>query len=126
MELEPILEILDNINRDLVMAGDYDIDLLKLNDRHKYTDLFDNMLSISLFPKITLPTRISNTSCTLIDNIYCRLSNNTMDLSSGIVHSGISDHFPCFVSISTGGQTLNSTPNVIKKSLIPRKLCPIS
>ena len=25
-----------------------------------------------------------------------------MDLSSGIVHSGISDLFPCFVSISTG------------------------
>ena len=64
MELEPILEILDHINCDLVMAGDYNIDVLKLNDRHKYTDLFDNMLSISLFPKITLPKRTSNTSCT--------------------------------------------------------------
>ena len=121
MELEPILEILDNINCDLVMAGDYNIDLIELNDRHKYTDFFDNMLSISLFPKITLPTRISNTSCTLIDNIYCRLSNNTMDLSSGIVHSGISDHFPCFVSISTGGQTSNSTPTVIKKVINSQK-----
>ena len=121
MELEPILEILDNINCDLVMAEDYNIDLLKLNDRLKYTDFFDNMLSVSLFPKITSPTRISNTSCTLNDNIYYRLSNNTMDLSSGIVHSGISDHFPCFVSISTGGQTSNSTPTVIKKVINSQK-----
>ena len=44
-----------------------------------------------------------------------------MDLSSGIVHSGISDHFPCFVSINTGGQTSNSTPTVIKKVINSQK-----
>ena len=45
-----------------------------------------------IFPRITLPTRIQNTSHTLIDNI---LSNNIEDglkSKSGILINDISDH----------------------------------
>ena len=50
----------------------------------------ENMLSAGFFQKITLPTRICDTSSTLIDNIYSNdLKSNDM---SGIFVSHISDH----------------------------------
>ena len=51
---------------------------------------FDNVISSGFAPKITLPTRICDTSSTLIDNVY----TNTIDKkhTSGILIRPISDH----------------------------------
>ena len=47
------------------------------------------------FPAITLPTRITSHSATLIDNIF----SNDIDqyIFSGLILSDISDHLPIFV-----------------------------
>ena len=58
------------------------------------------MISHSFYPKITLPTRLSNNRGTLIDNIYCKLSSKSINSSSGILISGLSDHLPYFLSIN--------------------------
>ena len=57
------------------------------------------MLANSLFPRITLPTRLDKNSCTLIDNIYFKLSPLFIDATSGIRFSRISDHFPYFLGL---------------------------
>ena len=98
-ELDPLLQKLDTMNYDIALAGDYNINLLKINERLKFSEFFDKMLSHSLYPKITLPTRIGVRSATLIDNIYCKLSPNTIDSSAGILFTNLSDHLPSFLCI---------------------------
>ena len=56
------------------------------------------MITNGLFPAITLPTRFSEHSCTLIDNIFS--SKHACIPSSGILLSEISDHLPCFASFN--------------------------
>ena len=57
------------------------------------------MLGHSLFPKITLPTRTAENSCSLINNIFATLSPNYVSSEAGIIYSRISDHHPYFLSI---------------------------
>ena len=58
-------------NKLVYWARDFKINLLNA-ESHKATNEFLNvMLSNSLYPAITKPTRISEHSATVIDNIYC-------------------------------------------------------
>ena len=47
--------------------GDFNIDLLNPDDR---VDFLNTMLSSYLYPLVTIPTRITHSSATLIDNIF--------------------------------------------------------
>ena len=67
------------------MLGDYNIDLLKTDDDDNIDEYYNIISSNFLVPRIILPTRITSTSRTLIDNIF---SNNL-----NFVHAvSISDH----------------------------------
>ena len=79
------------------VCGDYNIDLLKVKTNKNYCEYFDEVISQGLIPKITLPTRISEQSSTLIDNIYT--SNIDERESSGILLNQISDHQMVFTII---------------------------
>ena len=65
----------------------------------KYWDFLDLMLGYSLIPKFTLPTRMVENSCSLIDNIFCTISPNYILSQAGIICSKISDHHPYVLSI---------------------------
>ena len=84
------------------ICGDFNIDLLNPN-KHKMTNEFINtMYSMSLYPKITRPSRITSHSATLIDNIFNNdIENNTM---SGLLISDISDHLPVFTVYNSNYQ----------------------
>ena len=101
-ELDPILANLSNTNRDMVITGDFNINLLHINlaNKEHFGEFIDLMLGHSLFPKITFPTRIGdNGSCTLIDNAYCKLSAKSLSSAAGILHTNLSDHYPYFISL---------------------------
>jgi hypothetical protein len=94
--------ILSNFQRskcDVAIAGDFNIDLLKIQDRQIFHDYFDTFISNGFIPKIVLPTRITNQSSTLIDNVYVKLSNDLSDTTAGILTHQISDHQPYFISL---------------------------
>ena len=61
------------------LCGDYNIDLLKVNNTQFNNDYFHNILSAGYIPKVTLPTRLSESS-TLIDNVFT--TNLNIDLSA--------------------------------------------
>ena len=68
-----ILEILNNENKESVVMGDFNIDLLQFN-KHNPTDGFvNNAFSQSFVPVITKPTKVIYTSATLIDHIYIQI-----------------------------------------------------
>ena len=64
-----LLNKLSNLRHPSYICGDFNINLLKINVKAHYNNFFENTLSSGFFPKITLPTRISETCSTLIDNI---------------------------------------------------------
>ena len=69
-EITPSLHTLSKENSYSILVGDFNIDLLKLNERQIFSKLFDNMCSSGFFPHITVPTRFATNSCSLIDQIY--------------------------------------------------------
>ena len=75
----------------LIIAGDTNIDLLKHeNDLDMNMFLF-SLLSSGLLPLITLPTRISGRSATLLDNMCTNIIDDTF--YTGIIISDLSDNF---------------------------------
>ena len=80
------------------LAGDFNIDLLKSETNSDTKDFFDSLTSNLFVPHITLPTRITNRSQTLIDNIF---SNNPEfeNCTSGNFTFSISYHLPQFLIV---------------------------
>ena len=76
------------------------MDLIK-SDHHAATGKFLNcMNSIGLHPLISLPTRITSTTATLIDNIFT--SDFLKPVKSGLAFTSISDHLPTFGDTDIG------------------------
>ena len=74
----------------IYICGDYNTNLLKIQTNDELRIFYNNIVAPGFAPKITLLTRICNTTSTLIDNIY----SNVIDKShtSGILVRPISDH----------------------------------
>ena len=74
--------------------GDFNLNLLNEQLHQLTSEFLDIMYANMLFPTITLPTRITWHSATLIDNIFTNDLNNYA--FSGLLLSDISDHLPIF------------------------------
>ena len=88
-------EILGNFRpaQHVLCAGDFNIDTLAENSiSHSYLDIF---LNRGMIPFISLPTRVSDTSSTLLDHIW----SNVYSGVPGIFHTSITDHFTIFVNL---------------------------
>ena len=116
-ELEPIIAALNDGNHELLIAGDFNINLLHINNCNKnhFGHFLDMLLGHSLFPKITFPTRLVENRCSLIDNIFCSLSHNSVASLAGIICTRISDHFPCFLSLRLRNNDDIEQPNKLIK-----------
>jgi len=93
-----IIEIINREKKDCYLMGDYNIDLLKINTQNNTKDFLDNMTASGFVPLISKPTRITEHSATLIDNIFS--NNNIEHGESGILITDVSDHFGIFHIIS--------------------------
>ena len=100
VELDPTIGLLNDCNRELVIALDLNINLLHVNhcSKEHFGNFLDMLLGYSLLPKLTIPSRLGGNSCSLIDNIFRSLSPSKLASQAGIIYTGISDHFPYFVS----------------------------
>ena len=70
---EEYTELLNNLqsrSKFVYLCGDYNIDLLKISTNNVFNKFYENITSCGFIPKITLPTRICDTTSTLIDNVY--------------------------------------------------------
>ena len=100
-DITPIIELLSNESSNVIYAGDINIDLLQFKQREKYCEYFDLMVNNNFLPFISLPTRISRRSATLIDHIFCKITNSNQEVKSGIILSDISDHLPALVILKS-------------------------
>ena len=111
-EFTALLNGLSMRSKSVYLCGDYNIALLKIHSVEDYSSFFDNIISSSFVPKITLPTRICDTRSSLIDNIY----TNTIDKdhTSGILIRPISDHQMYFSIMNENVITSKATQKYIK------------
>ena len=91
--------LLDNLSKEtnitFVLLGDFSIDLLNFDTSEYVSTFLEDLARNSLQPQILLPTRISNNSKTLIDDIFCNIPNTMVKSGmSGNISSSISDHLP--------------------------------
>ena len=94
-----ILQCLDQIKAEKKAAyllGDYNINLLNVDTHTASQDFVDIMFSHSFFPAITKPTRVTEKSATLIDNIFHNCYSEVSISFSGILYTDVSDHFPVY------------------------------
>ena len=75
----------------------------------KASKFIDTLNAISLIPTIVKPTRVTQTSATLIDNI---LTNKLDDISPGILEAQISDHFIIFLILENMLENNNNNNRV--------------
>ena len=111
--LTPLLEKLSLENKNIVLLGDYNIDLLHYGDSKDTSNYLELMTSSSFFPFITLPTRITSKSKTLIDNIF--LNFHSPDITSGNLTTSISDHMTQFLALPNKTKQKYKTTSKIKK-----------
>ena len=86
---------------------DYNIDLLKDDSDRPTHDYLDFVCSHCLIPSILFPTRITEKSATIIDNI---LTNSDNEIRTRILVTDITDHFPTIL------MTKSNRKNVTKDS----------
>ena len=102
--------LLSEKNKEIVLMGDFNIDLLKYEKDHNTADFLDQMYSASLVPHITSPTRITSHSRTLIDNIF------SMDISENAISGNnvttISDHLAQFLFLPIDQFKTNNNKNI--------------
>jgi hypothetical protein len=109
-EFTPIVSNMTNSQRECVIAGDFNLDLLKIESRISYSKYLELMYSFSLVPSVTLPTRLSRRRATLIDHIFYKSSSTR--LTGGIVLSNISDHLIPFVCLDIKTQYVSPPKTV--------------
>ncbi len=78
-EFTPVLAGLEKNENDVIINGDFNADILKINENNQIWEYFDMFTNHSFYPKITLPTRFSNKHGTIIDKFFCKLSESTID-----------------------------------------------
>ena len=68
--LIPVIQKIRRENKKCFLAGDFNINLLNINSNHDSNLFFEETTGNGFMPLITLPTRITARSKTLIDNIF--------------------------------------------------------
>ena len=85
---------------------------MQIENSNKVNLFYQNMSLSGFFPKITLPTRLSETTCTLIDNIITNnIDNNHL---SGVLTRKISDHQMNFCMINDKRTAANNKGKFIE------------
>ena len=97
-DMEATLQKLGS-NATHIILGDININLLNCENPHT-SDYLTQLLAHNFIPKITLPTRVRDTSMTLIDHIFLRVPKGDIDrlVYCGNLYSKITDHLPNFIA----------------------------
>ena len=96
--LETSLKKVVNENKEVYICGDFNIDLLEVDEISNYQLYYNLLCSFGFLPLITQPTRVvDNQTPSLIDNIFC--NNLSDEIIGGNIYLTLSEHFCQFASV---------------------------
>ena len=84
-------------NKHFIM-GDFNVDLMKIDDDSNSSNFFDTFTSNLFVPHIVHPTRVTSTTKTLIDNIFSNTTRFNEGVSGNLTVT-LSDHLAQFLII---------------------------
>ena len=116
--MEPIFEKLNKKkNCTIVIAGDLNQNLLKINQNAEIGDVFDEFCGNGFFPSICLPTRFAKKSASIIDQIFIKHQyfENMSKSLSGIWLKHISDHKMVFSCLNVFIPKPNNIPKFVMR-----------
>ena len=87
-----ILQTVTKENKHVFFLGDFNINLLNYEHHSDTNDFRNSMVSHYLLPH---PTRVTDHSATVIDNIFSNITD--FEIKGGNILSEISDHYPQFI-----------------------------
>ena len=120
LEFREILKAIDCYkNLTIFLAGDYNLDLLSHKKNPLIADFVNTLISFAYIPSITRPTRVTEHSKTLLDNIFVKSLN--MHVQSVIIYNDISDHFPIAIH-SINGLRSHDLPPVKQRNFENRSI----
>ena len=100
-------------NTTAIIAGDFNIDLINTDNNHveQYTN---TILQNSFIPCITIPTRVTDHSASIIDHILLKTPKKLIHtkVSAGNLITDISDHFPNFIFLDLVIQKYQDRPMI--------------
>ena len=99
-EFNNICADLSNYNKEAIIGGDFNINLLQVQERAIVREHINTILGNGFMPTITYPTRFSRSNCTLIDQFVVKVTDATMCQVSGILVTSLSDHLPYFMCLN--------------------------
>ena len=101
--LSPVLKSFENEGKSLTLLGDFNIDLLTCDSKASHANFLDILGAHQMLPSITLPTRITDTSSTIIDNIF--ISPTDSNILYGNLTVSKSEHLPQFIFLDFKSET---------------------
>ena len=103
-------------SEEVFVCGDFNIDLLEHINNADTQHFLAILQSLSLLPVISKPTRITNTTATLLDHIYV---TSPYKILPGIIVDNTSDHMPTFL---IRADLFNSFHNSLNNRVTYRKI----
>ena len=97
ISISKCLTIINTEKKECYVSDDFNIDLLRYGTINKYAEFLNTLTSLGFLPHVLQPTRITEHSSTIIDNIYG--NNFTQETLSGNILIKFADHFSQFLSI---------------------------
>jgi endonuclease/exonuclease/phosphatase family metal-dependent hydrolase len=92
-------EKLDDENKEIIITGDFNCDLLKKDYVNPNIKMMKDLIDIyQLQQHIDKPSRTTNYSQTLIDLILTKIEDNKT-IDSGVIELGISDHSLVYIQL---------------------------
>ena len=82
-------------NKELVLVGDFNINVLDFNESKMVQNFVNLMFRHGLIPTINKPTRVTRNTATAIDHIIINSVINA-EFKTGTIKTDISNHFPIF------------------------------
>ena len=92
--LDQFLNKINKLHKNIIICGDFNLDNLLYNNNLQTTSFLDKMFGSGFGISISYPTRITETSATLLDQIF--YNNFNQEVISGNICVNISDHLPTF------------------------------
>ena len=93
--MSDILVIINRERKAAYIGGDFNINLLNADSHIPSSEFLELVYSNLFLPIINRPTRVTHSTATIIDHIYCN-NIKDCDIYQGILYTDISDHFPVF------------------------------
>ena len=88
-------------NKHVFIMGDFNINLLNYDSHTPTCDFVSVLLSQHFLPYIIHPTRVSDHSPSIIDNIFSNICN--LNTKSGNILTQVADHLPQFLVVRKAG-----------------------